>query len=86
MKNPEKIEEETKTEDGDWRDYLHNIADCVEKNDPNQLEDLLREPHPIMPGEKEAYDWLKENLGREPRLKLDKTGEHVISAEQEEES
>jgi len=77
-------EEDIKNKEDNWAEYLHTMTDYVEKNDPNQLEDLLREEHPVIPGEKEAYEWLKENLAREPRLKLDKSGYHVIPAEQEE--
>ncbi len=25
-----------------WADYIHRMTDYVEKNDPNQLEDLLK--------------------------------------------
>lgn len=81
----EHIEEEKETleKSENWVDYIHRMTDYVEKNDPNQLEDLLREEHPILPGEKEAYDWLVENLGREPRLKIDKTGYHIVPVEKE---
>ena len=77
-------EKEILNEEENWIEYIHRMTDYVEKNDPNQLEDLLREDHPFLPGEKEAYDWLKENLGREPRLKVDKTGYHIIPIEKEE--
>jgi len=80
--------QESKSDKKDWVDYEYAMEEFVVNNDPNQLEDLLREDHPLLPGEKEAFDWLKselkEKLGRDPRVKLDKNGFHVIRAEEEE--
>ncbi len=63
-----------------WMDYLHQISDCIEKDDSERLENLLMAKHPVLPVEKEAYMWLKENpkLKHKPRIKLDKTDFHVV--------
>jgi hypothetical protein len=76
--------EKGSNEEKNWAEYMHEIEECVLKKDPNQLEDLLREDHPMLPSEKETFDWLNENIGRKPRVKLDKSGFHVIRAEEKE--
>lgn len=52
------VEKEDALKSENWAQYMHSVLDCVEKNEPNQLEHLLMEEHPVLPGEKEAYDWL----------------------------
>lgn len=79
------VERENALKHEDWAEYMHSILECVENNDPNQLEHLLMENHSVLPGEKEAYDWLVENLPRKPMVELDKTGYHVIKIESENE-
>lgn len=84
MNNPEE-NIKTESEENKWAGYMQTMGEYVDNNDPNQLEDLLREPHPLLPGEKEAFDWLVENLDRDLRVKPDKSGYHIIPIEQEEE-
>ena len=71
-----KIEKETGQEN--WADYIYRMSKYQEDNEPNQLEDLLLEDHPLLPGEDVVFEWLKKNLIREPRVKLDETGLHVV--------
>lgn len=71
-----KIEKEIGQEN--WADYMYRMGKYKEENEPDQLEDLLLEDHPLLPGEDVAFDWLKKNLIREPRVKLDETGLHVV--------
>lgn len=78
------IEKEVSPQQENWAEYVHALTECVENNEPNQLEHLLMEDHPILPGEKEAFDWLVENLGRKPLVELDKTGYHVVKIKAEE--
>lgn len=61
-----------------WLNYIVEMQTCVADNTPSQLEELLMESHPVLPGEREAYLWLVENLGRQPRVELDESGFHVI--------
>ncbi|MCX6759747.1 MAG: hypothetical protein NTW46_00165 [Candidatus Nealsonbacteria bacterium] len=75
------IEKEIAPQQDNWIEYEHSLLECVENNDPNQLEHLLMEDHPVLPGELEAYEWLVENLHRKPMVGLDKTGYHVIKIE-----
>ncbi|MCX6765036.1 MAG: hypothetical protein NT148_00665 [Candidatus Nealsonbacteria bacterium] len=49
------IEKEVAPQQDNWMEYEHSLLECVEHNDPNQLEHLLMEDHPVLPGEKEAY-------------------------------
>jgi len=80
----ENIEKELPDEERKWMEYEHSMDELAINSDFNQLEDLLREDHPLLPGEKEAFEELKNGLGRELRVKLDKSGFHVIRAEEEE--
>jgi len=80
----ENLESQSQKEEKNWAEYMHQIDDLAIRNDWNQLEDLLREDHPVLPTEKEAFNLLAEKLGRTPRVKLDKSGFHVIRAEEEE--
>jgi hypothetical protein len=76
------MEIEPKNEIKNWMEYEHKMDELALNGEFNQLEDLLREDHPFLPGELEVYNKLRDNLGREPRVKLDETGMHVIRAEQ----
>lgn len=79
------MEKEAQSEEKNWLEFDHTMEEYALSGELNQLEDLLREEHPFLPGEKEAFELLQKGLGREPRVKLDKTGFHVIPIEQEEE-
>lgn len=58
--------------------YLHQMTEYVINQQPSQLEEHLLEPHPMIPGELEAYQYLKKTLARPLRVQLDDSGNHVI--------
>ena len=73
-KEPEVLEEKR-----NWADYIHEMINCKTEDNPHLLEDLFMEEHPLLPGEKESYDWLVERLGKENiGVELDETGYHVV--------
>jgi len=62
-----------------WLEYMHALSEHVEHNEPLALEAQLLEEHPVLPGEKEAYDWLAEVMGDQVlRVQLDTDAYHVI--------
>ena len=65
----------------DWASYMYLVDQCVSKNDAQHLEFLLSQPHPLLPGEREAYLWLKKNAGHRLGIKLDKSRMHVVPVE-----
>jgi hypothetical protein len=74
MEQPPRAEKKT-----DWREYLHALAEHKEHNEPFALEAQLLEEHPVLPGEKEVYEWLVEVMGdQQLRVQLDKDAYHVI--------
>ena len=70
-------EQEASNQRPDWIGYFYEITDG--NTSPEALEELLLKEHPTMPGEREAFFRLdKKSLHRQPRVKLDDTGFHVI--------
>lgn len=61
-----------------WAEYIDVMANLVDGGDWNQLESHLSDAHPVLPGEREAFIALEENLGRLPLVQLDNSGYHVI--------
>ncbi len=64
-----------------WSEYIYQMTEYMENNEANQLEDLFMQKHPVLPGEREAFVWLTDNIGREPRVELDESGYHVVAKE-----
>lgn len=64
-----------------WRDYMADMQKLATDGDWDQLEALLMEDHPVLPGEREAFNEMTENLGRLPRVELDETGYHAVPIE-----
>jgi hypothetical protein len=68
-----------------WAEYMAQMTEHVNNKDWYHLQELLREPHPLLPGEKEAYQALVEDLGPDHlTVQLDETEYHVIPKEQAE--
>jgi len=80
----ENLEKESPSEKKDWSQYEDELIKCEENQEWSQLEELLLEEHPVLLAEEWIFEKLKDNLGRELRVKLDKSGKHVIPLEAEE--
>lgn len=67
-----------------WAEYIFQMDQHVTNNEPVELEEQLLQKHPTLPSELEAFNWLqehKDDLGHEPKVKLDDSGLHVISSD-----
>jgi hypothetical protein len=63
----------------DWMRYLYELSGHVQHNEPLALEEQLLQDHPVLPGEREAYEWLVEVMGdQQLKVQLDKDQYHVI--------
>lgn len=71
--------------EGNWSEYMFELGDLAEREQWDDLEELLLMPHPPVPGELEAYKELVAGLakiGRQARVQIDPTNtNHIISAE-----
>lgn len=67
---------------GNWSAYVFEMGDLAEHENWEDLEALLMMDHPLLPGEREAYDELMEALkkqGRHPRVQVDPNNpKHII--------
>ena len=67
------------SEEKNWAAYINEMALCAKENNPNLLEDLLMEDHPVLPGEKEAFNWLITKIDpKKLAIELDETEYHVV--------
>lgn len=70
------------TAEGNWSEYMFELGDFAERKEWDDLEALLLIPHPLVPGEREAYDELAAAFaaeGRELRVQIDpRNYKHII--------
>jgi len=64
-----------------WTVYMGEMQTLATDGEWDQLEALLLEDHPVLPGEKEAFIEMAEKLGRPLRVELDESGMHVVPIE-----
>lgn len=82
LKERAESHQEDEKQEPDWVGYFYSITD--EHIQPEELEELLLQEHPVMPGEREAFSHLnKENLGHKPKVMLDESGFHVVPAKEQ---
>lgn len=80
------MEQETNLmpEKRNWLTYWMDVLEFKKSGEPDQVEDLLMEDHPIMVGEEYVFEWLENALhekygpDRSSRVMLDETGKHVV--------
>lgn len=73
------MERPPSSEQGNWLKYVDEMAQHVEAHEPKELEEQLLQQHPVLPGEREAYLWLADTVGKEDiDVTLDDSGFHVI--------
>lgn len=72
------LERPPSSEKGNWLDYVDEMAKHVDAHEPEELQQQLLEPHPVLPGEREAYLWLQDTVGEDIDVTLDDSGFHVI--------
>lgn len=71
--------------EGNWSEYMFELDDLAEREQWDDLEELLLMPHPPLPTELEAYGFLKAGLskqGQKPRVHIDPNNPiHIIPIE-----
>lgn len=66
-----------------WSQYINELGRLTEEGEADKVEELLLKPHPLLPGEKEAFELIEDKLDHPPRVHLDETGLHVVPNEDE---
>lgn len=59
------------------REFFEEMTRLHEAGQWNALENLLKEDHPLIPGEREAFLELKEHV-EDPGVRTDDSGLHVV--------